>query len=808
MTTTTRPTHLTDARRFRSPSRSRLAAVLRAAVAVGLLCGWMPAFAVAAIGTAGDAQPPRPERREAPLDPFLLEATNARITVTGTVAHAVVTQTWSNPNDRPVDGLYVFPLPQDAAVNDMRLEVGDRVIRSEIERREEARKIYERAKREGRLAGLLDQERPNVFAQRVANLMPGEEIRVAIRYDQPVSRDDGRYELVFPTVVGPRFVPAEQTDPGEILPPVEAGEGGTPQTLSLEVHLEAGMPLQEVESDTHPIEVRREAEDRARVRLARSGRERLDRDFTLQWRLAGEQPRVGTLAYRDPEAGPVGTFTVFLEPPVAPEPAAVTPRELVFVLDCSGSMRGAPLAAAKDVVRRVLRTLHPRDSFQIIRFSERASGLAPEPLPNTAANVRRALDYLDRLRGGGGTRMVEGIKASLDGEAAQERMRVVAFLTDGYIGNEREILAAVRQRLGGTRLFSFGIGSSVNRHLLEGLAEEGRGAAAFRAPRENADEQVRRFVERISSPVMTDVRIAFEDVEAFDIEPMPIPDLFAGQPLVISGRYRKPGTGTLIVEGKIAGEPVTFREVLRLPERELEHEALGRLWARARIHRLERELHRGENEAVEERIVRLALRHRLMTRFTSLVAVDSQVSNPGGASVSVEVPVELPQDVPVTALGGPQAAAAGGRSFRADAAAESLALPTPQPKRGRPSHSADDEPFPADAGEPARGLAFEEIRLVEADGTELIVEPDGEVWRVRGPRRTLLSVLRSDQLSSLRLALAASEPSSWPAPAASERVRLIVSATDVRFAAGLANGDRQVARIVDMLRELVSNPGR
>jgi hypothetical protein len=404
--------------------------------------------------------------------------------------------------------------------------------------------------------------------------------------------------------------------------------------------------------------------------------------------------------------------------------------------------------------------------------------------------VRRALSYLSGLRGSGGTMMIEGIKAALDGQTDSGRMRVVAFLTDGYIGNEREILAAVRQRIGDARLFSFGIGSSVNRYLLEGLAEEGRGAAAFRTPRESAEELVDRFVERISAPVLTDIEIAFEDVEAFDIEPAPVPDLFAGQPLVLSGRYQRPGTGVLIVAGKIAGEPVTFRRVLRLPEREPEHEALGRLWARARIHRLERELHGGERKDVVERITNLALRHRLMTRYTSLVAVDSEVVNPGGDSTSVEVPVELPQDVPTSALGNQQVVQGLGyvQAPSAGDARRSKKVQSWHARTGAPvreSQRVAEEPAKDEAeADGARELAFESLRLVESDGSQLLVEADGEVWRIDGPRRSLVTVLRADALSELRRKLRASAPGAWTA-ARRGGARLVVTTSEGRFTASL-----------------------
>lgn len=729
-----------------------------------------PVAILAALGTlaALAAGPVLADRRIAPPElestsasnPFLLKHTDVRVLVTGPVGRAIVTQTWHNPNPRPVDGLYLFPLPQDAAVSDMRLEIGERVVESDIKRRAEARRIYEQAAAQGRVAGLLDQERPNVFAQRVANIMPGMEIRVVLAYDQPLAPDGGRYELVFPTVVGPRFVPAHQADPGLVSPPVESGERGTKQRLSFRLDLEAGLPIYALGSSSHPVRVERHGEESASVILAENAR--LDRDVKVRWSVAGDEPELGLLAYRDPtREDALGTFTAIVAPPALPEEEIITPREIVFVLDCSGSMRGAPLDAAKEVVRKTLLRLHPRDSFQILRFSESASGMSARPLPNTAQNVQRALSYLDSLRGGGGTMMIEGIRASLDGRADEGRMRVVAFLTDGYIGNETEIFAEVRRLLGDSRLFAMGIGSSVNRYLLEGLAEEGRGVAAFRTPRESADDLVERFVRRIEAPVLTDVKLSFEDLEVMDIEPGRIPDLFAGQPLVIHGRYAKPGSGVMIVEGRVAGKPLTLRRVVTLFDDARDNEALGRLWARARIHRLERELHGREDARVVERITRLGLEHRLMTAYTSLVAVDSEISNASGHSDEVSVPVELPQDVPLSALGEAQmrrslvasAPPAGHAvtkdSFAAAVAAEERALAQGLRRRKEyaPRHDAR-QALAAEASADAP-FSFVSITLVSADGSRLVVEADGEVWEERGRARRRIATLSTSSLDDL-----------------------------------------------------------
>lgn len=744
---------------------------------------------------------PTPDDRPCPAtSPFLLKGTDVRMVVTGPVARAIVTQTWHNPNQTPVDGLYIFPLPEDAAVSDMRLTIGERVITSEIKKRAEAREIYEKARAEGRIAGLLDQERPNIFAQRVANIMPGVEIKVVLSYDQPLVADGGRYEVVFPTVVGPRFIPAHQTDPGQIAPPVETSEAGTPQRLTFRMELDAGLPIYSVGSPSHPVRVERTGEQRATVVLVENSR--LDRDLRVRWTIAGDQPELGLLAYRDPtKSAGYGTFTAIVAPPALPASEEITPREIVFVLDCSGSMHGVPLEAAKDVVRKTLRRLQPRDRFQIIRFSESASGLSPEPLANTPQNVARALSYLGSLRGGGGTMMIEGIRAALDGRADDGRMRIVAFLTDGYIGNEREIFAEVRRLLGDTRIFAFGIGSSVNRYLLEGLAEEGRGTAAFRSPRESADDLVDRFVRRIEAPVLTDIKVSFEDLDVSDIEPGRIPDLFAGQPLVLNGRYTKPGTGVMIVEGKVAGRPVTLRRVVTLFDDARDNEALGRLWARARIHRLEREQHGRPSPAVIERITRLGLTHRLMTAYTSLVAVDSLVSNTTGGSTGVSVPVELPQDVPLSALGSAQYAGVaapppglmrkgrGGTAWRAlaaqppgsmavDAASEELRKvegEAPVRESGsRDSGTASrQQTSGGTSGVAATGeetsLSFVTLTLVAEDGTRLIVEADGEVWALRGGSRKLLTTLSVAEVGRLA-ALAAACPGAGSASGGGARL--------------------------------------
>jgi Ca-activated chloride channel family protein len=834
------------------PLESRLRALLPVAcLAAGLVVSPANARPAASPLPKQETSAPAPGRDgylplpdAVPGSPFLLRQTDVRTTVTGPVAHVEVTQSWENPNTFPVDGLYIFPLPENAAVNDMSLRIGERLIQGQMHRREEARAIYEQARQQGQVAGLLDQERPNVFVQRVANIMPGVGIDVILAMDHEVPCESGTCEYVYPTVVGPRFVPARQPDPGLINPPVVEEGSSTGQTLSLSVDLQAGVPISDLRSPSHRVILTTEDESRARAVLAEGEASRLNRDFRLQWQVGSDQPELGILTWRDPvDENDFGVFTLILQPPVETAPGDAAPRELVFVLDCSGSMSGVPIEASKNVVRQALRAVRPQDTFQIIRFSENASGLGPSPLTPTPENIRRALAYLDALQGQGGTEMIAGIRAALSRPADTDRLRIVAFLTDGYIGNEREILAEVRRTIGSARLFSFGIGSSVNRYLLEGLAEEGRGAAAFLGPRETADEMVTRFIRRISTPVLTDIRITLEDLEVTDLEPARIPDLFAGQSVLIHGRYRQPQTGVVIVEGRRLGRFETLRQVAALPGRDEENEALGRLWARARIHRLNRQLHDGHRDDVKEMIVQIGLRHHLMTAWTSLVAVDTTVSNPYGPASQMIVPVEMPEDVSyegvfgkrkvktaamvqpsVMAPGRNQSAKGGAVTSRLGARAEAYRAPgyaaqelaesdaaAPEEKAPVSGSGFSYAPGPAaDEKEELRslrkdGLDFRRIVLTLVDGTRIVVEEDGEVWKLQGRSRTLMAVLDASQVADLRNRIATAGAASWPAASQVGRgtaSRLLIEADWGTTAVFLPAADEAVNELAGLLERL------
>ena len=453
------------------------------------------------------------EQKEIPMP---LKHTDVRASVSGYIGEVEVTQQFHNPYSSKIEAIYLFPLPHNAAVNDFIMTIGERRIRGIIRERKEAEQIYQEAKRQGYVASLLTEERPNIFAQSVANIEPGQEIDVNIKYIHTLSYVDGWYEFVFPMVVGPRFNPPGMTEgvgavargkigasrqKTEVLY-LEPGER-TPHDISLSVNIDAGVRIEEFECKTHEIIHESSSPEHLTVSL-NPGDSLPNRDFVLRYRVAGDQIKSSLLTHKD-ERG--GFFSLMLYPPKELASLPRQPMEMVFVIDCSGSMYGRPIAQAKEAVERGLGLLQPGDSFQVISFSMSASKFGDRPVEATRANIKRAAAYVDSLQGEGGTMMIEGIKAALDFPHDPQRLRFVCFLTDGYIGNEAEILREIRKRLGPSRIFSFGIGSAVNRYLIEHMGKTGRGAVAYLGPNDEAAQIMEDFFERISHPALTDVRI-------------------------------------------------------------------------------------------------------------------------------------------------------------------------------------------------------------------------------------------------------------------------------------------------------------
>ncbi|HET7112219.1 MAG TPA: VIT and VWA domain-containing protein [Pyrinomonadaceae bacterium] len=580
-----------------------------------------------------------------------LKQTSVKAEITGFISRVVVTQQFENNFNERIEAVYTFPLPQNAAVDDMTMLVGDRTIRGKILPREEAQAVYEGAKSRGQIASLLDQERPNIFTQSVANILPGDQVRITISYVETLRYEDGAYEFVFPMVVGPRYVPASMSQPdgnnnapdvSRILPKMAAPGERSGHDISLEVTLDAGLIVESLESKTHPIDIERASPTRARLKL-KGGATIPNKDFILRYDIAGRTIQDAVLTHRSDKGG---FFTLILQPPDRVGTDDVTPKELIFVLDTSGSMSGFPIEKAKETMKLALDNLYPDDTFNLITFSGDTRILFDQPVRATKRNLRQAQDFLASTTGAGGTEMMSAIKAALEPSDNQSHVRIVCFMTDGFVGNDMQIIAEVRKH-NNARVFAFGIGSSVNRFLLDNMAAAGRGDVEYVGLNDDGAEAARRFHQRVRNPLLTDISIDWGDLSIADAYPKRIPDLFGAKPVVVTGRYTLPGSGTIKLKGKMAGSEFTREIPVTLPETMALHDVLAPLWARARIDSLMSEDYlgalRGDMRAdLRNTVTQLGMEFRLMTQFTSFVAVEEITVADGGTLRRIDVPVDVP----------------------------------------------------------------------------------------------------------------------------------------------------------------------
>jgi Ca-activated chloride channel family protein len=562
-----------------------------------------------------------------------LKHTSVKADISGFLARVKVVQEFENNFNQPIEAVYTFPLPENSAVDDMTMLVGTRTIRGKIMRREEARKVYE-------TASLLDQERPNVFTQAVANILPNEKITVEISYVETLKYEDGEYEFVFPMTVAPRYVPASVKDATKISPPVAATRAG--HDVSIEINLDAGVPVEAIRSNSHEIIQLNSSPNTAKISL-KNENEIPNKDFVLRYDVTGKRIEDAVLTHRD-ERG--GFFTLILQPPDKFASEDVTPKEIVFVLDTSGSMSGFPIEKAKEAMKLSLDNLYPNDTFNLITFAGDTAILFDKPVPATQANLEKAQEFLASRSGAGGTEMMTAIKAALAPSDAQDHIRVVCFMTDGEVGNDAEIIGEV-QKHKNARIFSFGIGSSVNRYLLGKIAEEGRGEAEYIALTDDGSKAAKRFYERVRTPLLTDVSIDWNGLPVADVYPNRIADLFSAKPVILHGRYTKGASGTIKLKGKVAGQDLVREIPVNFPETESRNDVLATLWARTRIDDLTKQDYRGVQEGkakkeVQDTITNIGLEYRLLSQFTSFVAVEERIKTQGGKPVKVEVPVEFP----------------------------------------------------------------------------------------------------------------------------------------------------------------------
>lgn len=596
--------------------------------------------------------------REANLPPVPLEHTAIAVEVVGPLAETVMTQRFRNRHRAALDALYVFPLPSEAAVSELELRVGERVIRGAVQPRAEARRLFDQAAEQGHDAALLAQERPNMLSVEVANLQPDEVVEVRLRYFERVPYDDGWFTLVVPTVVLPRYLPGGMlANPKDgavpLLPPEVAGH-----TLSVEISLDAGR-LAEIDIPNDQFEVR-EARGR-HIATLRDPAAVPDRDLVLRYRPAGAGYRAAAFVFR--QAGRPGALLLSLTPQAAPAPEEVLPREMLFVFDRSGSMGGESIVQARNALRACLRALNPGDSFNIFPFDNFVERLAPAPLPFTQANVDAADRFIAGIEARGGTEIVAALAEALAQPRDPKRLRVVVFLTDGAVGNENLVLRELTARLGEARVFAFGVGSAVNRFLLDKLAEVGRGVTEYILPGEAIEPAVERFQRRAALPLLRDLHVEWGGAHVSDVLPAPLPDLYAGQPLILLARFNAPHDERALLTFKARAARGSFAETMVLdlpaatPDRGGVWAALPKLWARARIAALEdtARLEPRHAPGLEQEILALALEHGLLSSQTAFVAVEEPPPDAGRqrAEGRVVVPVHLPAGTRREAFEGP-----------------------------------------------------------------------------------------------------------------------------------------------------------
>jgi Ca-activated chloride channel family protein len=612
------------------------------------------AFAPSALGSRAAAPAEAPHFVVSPvggaasdkeLPDLPLESTHTDVRIAGVIAQVRVQQVWRNTGDVPLEARYVFPGSTRAAVFGMRMRVGDRLLEARIHEKKKARKIYDDAKSEGKAASLLEQHRPNVFQMHVANILPGDKITVELDYTELVVPTGDVYELVLPQVVGPRYTRAapEVPTPKWLNNPYLAEGEPPPWGWSADVELSAGVPITAVGSPSHGLSPEFLERDHARLSLRGDADDPGgDRDLVLRYRLRGEEVKTGVLLFRDKEDE--SFFLLMMQPPERVAAEQMPPREVVFVVDVSGSMNGFPLDTAKKLVTSLGETLRPQDRFNLLFFAGGSFLMSPQSLPASKTNLRRAMAVLDDQRGGGGTNLDLAVNRALKLPRSDDaRTRHVVVVSDGYVGFEKDVFQTVRENLDETSLYAFGVGSSVNRHLIEGLAEVGGGEPYVVLDPAEVDLQVSRFARTAARPAVSDIEIDFDGFDAYELEPPAVPDLLEDRPLVVFGKFRGPASGEVIVRGRTGGDDFVTRVPVEDHLEKPSHEPLRFLWARTRVRALSD--WRTADETDRKEVLRLGLHYGIVTEQTSFVAVEDEVRNHTGALRSVDQPLPLPAGV-------------------------------------------------------------------------------------------------------------------------------------------------------------------
>ncbi len=592
------------------------------------------------------------------VDQLPLKATSVEANIAGVIADVCVKQVYKNEGKNPIEATYLFPASTRAAVYGLQMTVGDRIITAEIKEKEKARKQYEKAKKQGKRASLLEQHRPNVFQMNVANIMPNETIEVELTYTETLIPEEGIYEFVYPTVVGPRYQPDEKSDlmassnNGFANNPYLSAEEKSTATFQIQSSISAGLPIARIASPSHKVTVNYAHKTTANISLDKNEQNGGNRDYILRYELKGKQIASGLLLH---EGDKENFFMMMVQPPKRIAPKSIPPREYIFVVDVSGSMNGFPLSISKKLFRNLASHLNAQDKFNLLLFAGKSALFSKESVTASTKNIEEVIQWIDGAQGSGGTQILPALQRALQLKQDSHYATSIVVITDGYVTVEPETFDLIRNNLSNANVFAFGIGSSVNRHLIEGMAYAGQGEAFIVTQRDEAEAQAERLRRYISRPILTDISLEFDGFNAYDVAQQSYPDLLADRPIVVFGKYKGKPKGTIALKGKTGKNSTYVYDVDVAEAAQISntnnHKALRSLWARERIRLLSDYNELAPHPKQVKEITQLGLKYNLLTKYTSFLAIDKERVNPNKPTSTVKQPLPLPKGVSNRAIG-------------------------------------------------------------------------------------------------------------------------------------------------------------
>ena len=611
------------------------------------------------------------ETADPSVDSFPLKKTDITVDINGVIADIHVLQTYANEGQNPINASYVFPASTKVTVHGMQMQIGNQIVTAQIKEKEEAEEEFEEAKEEGKSASLLSEEEPNVFSMNVANIMPNDTVSIDLHYTELITPADGVYQFVYPTVVGPRYVSPVIDDCGtreEWTATPYLPEGKLPDSqYNIHVSLSAGVPITELTSSSHKIDIKWDENTKADISLADPTDYAGNRDFILDYKLTSEDISTGLMLNTGETEN---FFMLMVQPPERFDAKDIPPREYIFVLDISGSMSGFPLDTAKELIKNLVSNLKETDTFNLILFSGASYQMAERSVPATKENIENAIRIIDYQEGSGGTELAPALEEAIAIPASDDVSRNIVIITDGYIYGENDIFDIIRENAGSADFFPFGIGTSVNRYLIEGIAKTGQGEPFIVTDESEASETAKQFKTYIQSPVLTNIQVSFDGFDAYDVEPSILPTLYAQKPIVLLGKWRGEPKGTVTITGKNGAgdytQTISVADMLT-PDTNteddnalaasaaavsLDSDALSYLWAQKRIEHLTNYGLNKNNPDIKDELTELGLTYSILTPYTSFIAVLDTVRNPDGNATDTDQPLPLPLEVSNFALGG------------------------------------------------------------------------------------------------------------------------------------------------------------